>query len=93
MTVSRYGGAVFASEDSDGDGTYEDPTTGDEFPNADSDTIMDLGYYGFGSGSTKQLYLNLDGSSNYELRETDASGSTDQVLPDIDNAVRAFTSY
>ena len=93
MTGSRYGGAVFASEDSDGDGTYEDPTTGDEFPNADADNIVDLGYYGFGSGeAAKQLYLNWDGS-NYELRETDASGSTDQVLPDIDNAVRAFTSY
>lgn len=87
------GGSVYASEDDDGDGTYDDPTLGNEFPNADFDTIEDLGFYGMGSGSTKQLYLNLDGSSNYELRVTDASGSTDEVLSGIDNEVRAFTSY
>ena len=55
------GGSVFASEDSDGDGTYDDPTTGDEFPNADSNTIVDLGYYGFGLRRSYQTALSEPG--------------------------------
>ena len=93
-TVPSTGGSVYATEDDDGDDPYVDPTAMDEFPNADFDTIVDLGFDGMGSGeAAKQLYLNLEGSNSHELRETDASGSTDEVLSGIDNEVRAFTSH